>query len=121
MFFKVLLPVRGLKMAKNVPKNANIGVFCHFICENWLRIVFRNAFVIQVKFFCIFWQHLLATSKTSRVSLWTLRTQRNIRYITQRDNSNTNCGYIYSHSAGVGKGNYGFVGGLIEGGVSCFE
>ena len=29
-FDDVLLPVRGLKTAKNVPKIANVGVFCHF-------------------------------------------------------------------------------------------
>ena len=27
---KVLLPVRSLKMAINVPKIVDIGVFCHF-------------------------------------------------------------------------------------------
>ena len=66
------------------------------ICENRLRIGFRNAIFIQVKIFCIFWNCLLATghlatSKTSRASMWTFRTQRNISVLVPLIDGTSSC------------------------------
>ena len=41
----VLLPVRGLKTAKNVPKIPNIGIFCH---EN--EVVLDELYILKITF-----------------------------------------------------------------------
>ena len=40
-FGDVLLPVRGLKMAKNVPKIADVGVFCQTWTENVINLFYQ--------------------------------------------------------------------------------